>query len=411
MLRFVYAACFAAVSLVGLCAIGQPTGCVAEIGHLDVNTALNQGEPPVIRAGVMYHVISTNPSGTDYELIAVDITDPASPVQIGSADVPNELSCGMRAAIGHRDTELYVLTSSGLSLYDITTPGAPVRVRTLPSVALPCGGVSPGIAVHDHSVIVLSGHVYVIDRSLMRIPPPPPPTPPNNPIVKVLLEISGVPIDAAIHGDTAVVSTTTGLHAIDVSAPPSSYVRESVFVPGLPGRLAFDEFGRLYVACAFTDQMFEIIEPFSSPIALTGVGTNSALGIAASNSLYVTGSTDSGARVHRVSEPSSPVLVGASSPFLCESVTFLGSTVVAVSRDDGIVFLDVSDCASESCAADYNGDTTPDVLDFLDFIDDFSACGQLPTPCGQFGEPDFNRDGVIDILDFLDFLDAFSQGC
>lgn len=63
------------------------------------------------------------------------------------------------------------------------------------------------------------------------------------------------------------------------------------------------------------------------------------------------------------------------------------------------------------CAADYNGDTGPDILDFLDFFDDFGACeGQL-APCGSLGDADVNGDTIVDILDFLDFLDAFGTGC
>lgn len=63
------------------------------------------------------------------------------------------------------------------------------------------------------------------------------------------------------------------------------------------------------------------------------------------------------------------------------------------------------------CPSDYNNDGVMDVLDFLDFIDDFSACDQQAAPCGTAGNADFNTDGTIDILDFLDFVDAFSQGC
>lgn len=64
------------------------------------------------------------------------------------------------------------------------------------------------------------------------------------------------------------------------------------------------------------------------------------------------------------------------------------------------------------CPADYNGSgDAGDILDFLDFIADFSACDGQPAPCGQFGNPDINGDGVIDILDLLDFLQAFDQGC
>ena len=63
------------------------------------------------------------------------------------------------------------------------------------------------------------------------------------------------------------------------------------------------------------------------------------------------------------------------------------------------------------CAADYNGDTAPDVLDFLDFFEDFGACDGQPGPCGSIADADFNGDTTVDILDFLDFLDVFGAGC
>src|SRR5690606_36604294 len=56
------------------------------------------------------------------------------------------------------------------------------------------------------------------------------------------------------------------------------------------------------------------------------------------------------------------------------------------------------------CAADYNADTVLDVLDFLEFIDDFGACEGSSGPCGDIGNADVNGDTVIDVLDFLDFI-------
>ncbi len=64
-----------------------------------------------------------------------------------------------------------------------------------------------------------------------------------------------------------------------------------------------------------------------------------------------------------------------------------------------------------ACPADYNGDTAPDVLDFLDFLDDFGSCEGVPAPCGSAANADFNGDTIVDVLDFLDFLDAFGTGC
>jgi hypothetical protein len=63
------------------------------------------------------------------------------------------------------------------------------------------------------------------------------------------------------------------------------------------------------------------------------------------------------------------------------------------------------------CLSNYNCDGLVDILDFLDFIEDFSACELQPSPCGGFGESDVNGDTFVDILDFLDFIDAFSAGC
>jgi hypothetical protein len=72
---------------------------------------------------------------------------------------------------------------------------------------------------------------------------------------------------------------------------------------------------------------------------------------------------------------------------------------------------DVSLLSSGPCLSDYSGDTVVDILDFLDFIDDFSACENVPAPCGSFGNSDVNGDTFVDILDFLDFIDAFANEC
>lgn len=54
------------------------------------------------------------------------------------------------------------------------------------------------------------------------------------------------------------------------------------------------------------------------------------------------------------------------------------------------------------CFADFNGDTTVDFFDYLDFVAAFSS-----------NDPgaDFNGDTSIDFFDYLDFVAAFSNGC
>ncbi|MBU6413781.1 MAG: S8 family serine peptidase [Planctomycetes bacterium] len=54
------------------------------------------------------------------------------------------------------------------------------------------------------------------------------------------------------------------------------------------------------------------------------------------------------------------------------------------------------------CDADFNGDTSLDFFDYLDFVAAFSS--------GR-SSADFNRDTTIDFFDYLDFVAAFSSGC
>ncbi len=86
-----------------------------------------------------------------------------------------------------------------------------------------------------------------------------------------------------------------------------------------------------------------------------------------------------------------------------------------LSEDDHALALEwtLNNLIGSRCPADVNADTLADILDFLDYLDAFSACENLSAPCaGPGGIPaDFNGDTLIDILDLLDFLDAFGQAC
>jgi hypothetical protein len=55
-----------------------------------------------------------------------------------------------------------------------------------------------------------------------------------------------------------------------------------------------------------------------------------------------------------------------------------------------------------SCPADFNGDTVIDSLDYIAFLNAFTA-----------GDPsaDYNNDGVVDSKDFIAFLNDFYRGC
>lgn len=61
---------------------------------------------------------------------------------------------------------------------------------------------------------------------------------------------------------------------------------------------------------------------------------------------------------------------------------------------------DITDCLP--CRADFNGDGRLDTLDFLEFLNAFSA---------NDPRADFDGNGQVNTLDFLAFLNAFNEGC
>lgn len=94
--------------------------------------------------------------------------------------------------------------------------------------------------------------------------------------------------------------------------------------------------------------------------------------------------------------------------------TYPGAPSLASSASDHrpVIVDFVLPLAPPACPGDMNGDTSIDVLDFLDFIDAFGQCEQQPGPCVPAGstiDADFNGDTSVDVLDFLDFIDAFGQ--
>ena len=54
------------------------------------------------------------------------------------------------------------------------------------------------------------------------------------------------------------------------------------------------------------------------------------------------------------------------------------------------------------CLADFNGDSSIDFFDYLDFVQAFA---------NNSPSADFNADAIVDFFDYLDFMQAFSTGC
>jgi len=55
-----------------------------------------------------------------------------------------------------------------------------------------------------------------------------------------------------------------------------------------------------------------------------------------------------------------------------------------------------------SCRADFNGDNSVDLFDYLDFVNAFSTGS---------ASADYNHDNTVDVFDYLDFVNGFTTGC
>lgn len=100
-------------------------------------------------------------------------------------------------------------------------------------------------------------------------------------------------------------------------------------------------------------------------------------------------------------------------PYPVSTFPLIPSAVSSSASDHLPVFVDfLLPFVRPPCPADLNGDTTVDVLDFLDYLDAFGQCEFQPGPCvppGSTVDADFNGDTSVDVLDLLDFFDAFGQ--
>ena len=148
-----------------------------------------------------------------------------------------------------------------------------------------------------------------------------------------------------------------------------------------------------------------VLEPGAALVEWTVGGTDAAPISCGSVSMHL--STDDGATfAHSLGSFAN---TGSAMVVLPE----IGTAAARLRIDaDAEIFFSVSrPFAIAACASDYTADGEVDILDFLDFIDDFGSCENQSMPCGTLGDPDLNGDTFVDILDFLDFMDAFGQGC
>ncbi|MBX3365972.1 MAG: hypothetical protein KF912_01485 [Phycisphaeraceae bacterium] len=217
-------------------------------------------------------------------------------------------------------------------------------------------------------------------------------------------------------GTRAYVSTTFGdtITVVNIAGAASSVVTN---VPGIDAPLSLDldaSDAYLYVGTAgFGTGRLAVIDTATNSVVRTVLlGANGTIRSTymspVDGKLYAAGSDNNGGRLWIFNAAGASTTLDRSielsaSPADLAFSESLGQAIVSLPVPDGIEIVQVR----PRCTADYNGDTLVDILDFLDFMDDFSVCDQQNGPCGQFGNTDFTGDTVVDILDFLDFMDGF----
>ena len=128
------------------------------------------------------------------------------------------------------------------------------------------------------------------------------------------------------------------------------------------------------------------------------------------NGLLFQSNYHNGLRVWDLADPAAPTEVAYFDTFpendsagfagTWSNYPFFPSGTVIV--NDGIRGLFILDVIVDTCAPDFNGDGSLDILDFVAFQNAFQAGDE---------SADFNGDGVLNILDFVDFQNAFQAGC
>lgn len=218
--------------------------------------------------------------------------------------------------------------------------------------------------------------------------------------VPVYLEFSGTDV-AALLSEQGLYGTGVRmrvLHSLPASTPAAVATNADI----LPNVAEFDDpFGAIASVGDGYAALLVTVDPFSTDGDLGAVG--SMVGSVRRVSLGVfryTASSSAG--------EVTTIHIGDYSGATSDTITWLNFLVLDPSIKSATFSIRTSEL---DCLADYTGDGAVDILDFLDFLEDFSLCNQLNAPCGSLGNPDVNGDTSIDILDFLDFLQSFGEGC
>ncbi len=322
-------------------------------------------------------------------LVVLDVSDPHNPFQIASLDLPN--------IAHHLDIEgdyVYVSTSAGLAIVDVSNPAAPELVVP------PTNYRGSRVAVGDGVVAVQGTRLYFVDVS-----------DPLNPI-----HLATQPFGASRdHGGVRVtnghVFQAVGiLRVFDLSDPQADPVAT---IEDWPGLNAVDVQGDLAcVAGRYNLALLDVSDP-ADPQLLghMDLPADTPQSVKLVGDLAFVGFSSRGLWVVDISDTSAPVLLASTDRWVDRYPIFdievRGQSAMMAT---GLAFriLDISDCPP--CPADFNGDGVIDTRDFVAFLGAWAS--QRGEDCsGGDCTADLNGDGVVDTRDFVEFLGFWAGGC
>ncbi len=334
----------------------------------------------------------------DEGLLIFDITDPVTPVFLGSWDlvtVAPDLPGRVWAMTAVGSTVYLSDFYNGLQIIDASDPTNPTLVGSL---ALANGGT--------YNTQVVGNTAYVADGfNGLRIVDI---TNPATPTILGSYNTLGTTHDVYVDGNIAYVADwTKGLQVFDVSNPASPTLIGSYSTPPI-GVSDIELVGTTIVSASYSGfQTFDVSDPTSPTLlSTTDLITADPVRVLVGDDMNVyVSSFAAGVVVFDITNPSSPQIIE----------TFnVGSTSMSVAIDGNIAYIaeqspgglriiDRTGVCGDTCPADLNDDGITDISDVFLFLTAYST----QSPDADFTAP----FGVVDINDVFAFLNAYNAGC
>ena len=324
-------------------------------------------------------------------LLAIDISNPASPTLAGSCGAPDD-------AYGVAISGDYAYVAggdSGLQVIDISNPASLTLAGSYDTPGLACGVAISG----DYAYVAdeYSG-LQVIDIS-----------DPTNPTFEATCDTPGYAYGVAIWGDYAYVADGgSGLQVIDISSPASPTLAGSYNTPDFARCVAISG-DYAYVADGFPGlQVIDISDPTSPTLAGTCDTLSYPSGVAISGDYAYIAGCASRLQVIDISDPTCPTLAGTfDTPDWAHGVAISGDYAYIADWDlGGLQVIDISDPTNPdsagSCYTPYRAYDVAISGDYAFVADGLSGLQVIdisdptsPTLAGSYDTPDNATDVAI----------------